>query len=161
MALPTNWNPNHAITAAELEQVLAILRAATVSAQLATAGTTTSTTYVTSLTTSGALSVGFTAPPSGKMLITVGARLWNSTANMHNYMSYNLSGASAFTGGDDEAAILYCDSSTGFPSEAYVQKTTLRTGLVAGGAYTLAAKWKAQGNTLNGANHLLIAQPVQ
>jgi hypothetical protein len=160
MALPTNWNPNHAITAAELEQVLAILRAATVTAQQVNVGTTTSTTYTSTLTGTGGLSVGFTAPPSGKMLITVGARLWNSTNNLHNYISYNLSGASAFTGGDDEAAILFCDASTGFPSEGYTQKTTLRTGLVAGGAYTLTARFKAQGGTMSCANQLLIAQPV-
>jgi hypothetical protein len=126
----------------------------------ATVGPSTSTTYTSTLTTSGTFTLAFTAPLSGKVKITVGARMWNSNANQHNYIAYALSGASTYTESDDDAAILYCDSSTAFPSEAYVEKTTLRTGLVVGGSYTITARYKTQGNTGNWAARLLVAQPV-
>lgn len=149
----TTFSALQKLTAAALEMT-------TVSAQDSTQGTTTSTTYVSSLTTSGGLSLTFTAGLSGKVLITVGARLWNSNPNLHNYMAYALSGASTYTESDNDAAILFCDASTGFPSEAYIQKTTLRTGLTVGGSYTLTARFRTQGSTMNVANRLMIAQPV-
>lgn len=141
------------LTAAQLE-------CATVSIQSSAIGTTTSTTYTSTLTTTGGLTLACVASAAGKLLITIGARLWNSNANMHNYIAYALSGASTYTEVDDDAAILFCDSSTAFPSEAYVQKTTLRTGLVPFGSYTITARFKAQGNTMSCANRLIVAQPV-
>lgn len=136
------------------------LECATVSVQQSAQGTTTSTTYTSTLTGPGGMSLVAVASAAGKLLITIGGRLWNSNPNLHNYMAYALSGAGVYTETDDDAAILFCDASTGFPSEAFIQKTTLRTGLVPFGSYTITARYKAQGFTMNCANRVIIAQPV-
>jgi hypothetical protein len=124
-----------------------------------TTGTTTSTTYVSSLTTSGTLTLNFTAPLSGKVLITVGARMQQSVANRYVRMAYALSGASVYTETDDDAALMAADGSQN--SEASIFKTTLRTGLVAGGSYTVTARHKTNiSGTATFIGRLITVQPV-
>lgn len=122
-------------------------------------GTTTSLTYTSSLTTTGTFTLAFTAPLSGKVLVTVGARMFGNTASRHVYMAYALSGASTYTESDDDSAQQYVDAGGG--GEATVFKTTLRTGLVAGGSYTVTGRYRTQtSGTVSYAGRLIIVQPV-
>lgn len=160
---------NAAVPSSTLSQMCTVLsylysvsvNAVTVMAQDtdSTSGTTTSLTYTNSLTTSGSFAVNFTAPPSGKVLVTVGARMFQSVAGRHVYIAYALSGASAYTQTDDDAAQMFADASVN--SELYTQKTTLRSGLTSGGAYTVTAQYRTQtSGTASFAGRLLIVQPV-
>jgi hypothetical protein len=150
----TTFSALQKLTAAALEMTTVTNREAD-----ATSGTTTSLTYTSSLTTSGTFTLNFVAPLSGKVLITVGARMFQSVAARHVYMAYALSGASTYTESDDDAAIIFADTSQN--SEATIFKTTLRTGLVAGGSYTITARYRTQtSGTASYAGRLLTAQPV-
>lgn len=171
MAVPTipTFGTNGNVPSSSLSQISVVLQyiydqainAATVMTQDtdATSGTTTSLTYTNTLTTSGSFTLNFTAPPSGKVLVTVGARMFQSVAGRHVYIAYALSGASTYTQTDDDSAQMFADASVN--SELYTQKTTLRTGLVAGGAYTATAQYRTQtSGTASYAGRLLVVQPV-
>lgn len=150
----STFNAGQKLTAAQLE-------CTTVANQEAdgTSGTTTSVTYASSLTTSGGFTLAFVAPASGKVLITVGARMFQSVAGRHVYMAYALSGASVYTESDTDAAQLFTDASQN--SEATIFKTTLRTGLTPFGSYTITARFRTQtSGTASFAGRLIIAQPV-
>lgn len=96
-----------------------------------TPGTTTSTTATTALTGTSTVTLGFTAPPSGKILVTITAELQNSAAN-YTTMSFSISGSAGTVAHDDNNG-LYMKGTDPVRASA----TSLVTGLTAGQAGTV------------------------
>ncbi|NWF26953.1 hypothetical protein HW130_11840 [Streptomyces sp. PKU-EA00015] len=122
-------------------------------------GTTTSTSYVETLTgsTGDPTAVAFAAPPSGTVLVTVGARA-NSSAATAAFVSANVRLGTTLTlaAADARAAIVsgtnQCSGSTQFQV----------SGLTAAGAYTatLAYKSAATTSTATFTNRFVTVTPV-
>lgn len=82
-----NTNTNAGASAVEIESV--------------TFGTTTSTTYVTALTTAGTLGVAFVAPPSGKVTIHWGTHIGNTALGGNSYATIHVRTGSSVGSGTD------------------------------------------------------------
>lgn len=135
------------------------LSQAPVSADSAGPVTTTSTTYVDTATV---LSVNFTAPPSGIVLIQVAAEIFNNTVNLHSRMAYRLSGATTYNPADATkdtfSAMVF---SAPVNAENTSSRWSLRTGLTAGGSYTATAQHRTEGSgaTASFRNRTLLVLP--
>ncbi|WP_338698646.1 hypothetical protein V2W30_20940 [Streptomyces sp. Q6] len=120
-------------------------------------GTTTSTAYVEALTGSTATTVTFTAPPSGAVLLTVGARGGSSAATAV-YVSANVKNGTTvvLAAADTRAAIVTGTSACSATTQFQV------TGLTANTAYTatLAYKSAATTSTATFANRFVTVTPV-
>jgi hypothetical protein len=146
----TTFAAGQKLTAASLEM-------ATVSIQgTSTVGSTTSTTYTSSLTTTGGITLAAVASAAGKLKITVGAMLSNGTTGTFNYMAYALSGAGTYTESDADAAEVGVQDIGNY----WCEKTTVRTGLIAFGSYTITGRFRCSGGTMGVFNRLIVAQPV-
>lgn len=122
-------------------------------------GTTVSTTYVETLSTSAdPMSVTFTAPPTGVVIVTVNAVMYNSTAGGSAWMSAVVrQGTTVVSGGADSRAAV--SSGTGRCAPALSFQLT---GLTAGGAYTATGCYRssATANTVTFDNRCLRVDPV-
>lgn len=103
-------------------------------------GTTTSTSFVDALTGATAVTLGFTAPPSGKVMISISAAIKNSGANFSG-VAFRLSGAGARAAVDGEQIFVQGNS------EALVTKENPVTGLTPGGVYTITMQHKVTAGT--------------
>lgn len=121
----------------------------TQSANNSTAGTTTSTSYTDTLTSSGTVSVNFTAPPSGVVSVRIEAALWNSGTN-YTVASFRLSGASTVAASDDNQIYQRSTNEQRHMAESRI------AGLTPGGAYTATMQHKVSAGTGN-YNHRRIA----
>lgn len=101
-------------------------------------GSTTSATYVEALTGSTATTVSFTAPPSGTVLLTVGARISSSAATAC-YASVNVKNGTTtvLAAADTRAAIATGTSALSATTQFQV------TGLVANTTYTATLAYKS------------------
>lgn len=115
-----------------------------------TVGTTTSGTYTDTLSSSGTVTLNFTAPPSGVVDITIEAALWNSSVGFYTVASFRLSGASTVAATDDNQIYQH-----GTNEQRQMGRSRV-SGLVAGGAYTATMQHKVSGGTGN-YNHRRIA----
>lgn len=109
-----------------------------------TSGTTTSTTYVETLTTGDPVTVSFLAPASGQLLVTVGGYLWSSVSGNSSVMSANIrnsAGTIVVTANDNRAALV---NST---SRASVSSQFLVTGLTPGATYTATPAYRSSVTT--------------
>jgi hypothetical protein len=124
-----------------------------------TQGTTSSTTYVETLTgsTGDPTIAAFTAPPSGSVLVSVGARA-NSSAVTACYASANikLSTTTVLAAADARAAIATGTAALSASAQFQV------TGLTAGGAYTATLAYKSglTTSTATFANRFVTVTPV-
>ncbi|GGS86908.1 hypothetical protein [Streptomyces chromofuscus] len=124
-----------------------------------TTGTTTSTAYVETLTgsTGDPTAVSFTAPPSGTVLVSVGAR-GNSSAATSCFVSANVRLGTTVTSAaaDTRAAVVTGTSA----ASAHTQYQL--TGLTVGGAYTatLAYKSAVTTSTATFTNRFVTITPV-
>ncbi|MEV5606821.1 hypothetical protein [Streptomyces sp. NPDC052225] len=107
-----------------------------------TTGTTTSTAYVETLTGATADTVTFTAPPSGAVLIAVGARA-NSSAASATYVSANVKNGTTtvLAAADSRAAIVTGTSAFSASTQFQV------TGLTANTVYTVTLAFKSAATT--------------
>ncbi|GAA2395899.1 hypothetical protein GCM10010420_21800 [Streptomyces glaucosporus] len=125
---------------------------------VATAGTTTSTSYVETLTGStDPLAVSFTAPPSGTVLVTVGARVNSSAATACHLSAVVRLGTTVALGAADArgatgVGTAQCSVSTQFQV----------TGLTAGGTCTATAAYRSAvtSSTATFANRFVTVTPV-
>ncbi|WP_353943394.1 hypothetical protein ABII15_18275 [Streptomyces sp. HUAS MG91] len=121
------------------------------------AGTTTSTAYVEALTGSTATTVTFTAPPSGAVLVTVGARVSSSAATAC-YASANVKSGSTtvLAAADTRAALGTGTSALSASAQFQVTGLTVNTSYTA----TLAYKSGATTSTATFANRFVTVTPV-
>ncbi|MFF3575790.1 hypothetical protein [Streptomyces mirabilis] len=124
-----------------------------------TAGTTTSTAYVETLTgsTGDPTTVTFTAPASGAVLVSVGARISSSAATAcHLSANIRLNTTVALAAADTRAALVVgtnqCSATTQFQV----------TGLTVNGVYTATAAYKSAATTSTAtfANRFITVTPV-
>ena len=124
-----------------------------------TAGTTTSTAYVETLTgsTGDPTTVTFTAPASGAVLVSVGARISSSAATAcHMSANIRLNTTVALAAADTRAALVVgtnqCSATTQFQV----------TGLTVNGVYTATAAYKSAATTSTAtfANRFITVTPV-
>ncbi|MCS0637219.1 hypothetical protein NX801_16425 [Streptomyces sp. LP05-1] len=108
-------------------------------------GYTTSTTYTATLTdraANAANSLTFTVPPSGVVLITLGARMQTSSASVAGWMTFRITrGSTVVWEANDQAAV----TSTGL-NAASASTTTRLYGLTPG-AHTITGMYRAGANT--------------
>ncbi|MGW7056819.1 hypothetical protein [Streptomyces sp. NPDC054887] len=124
------------------------------------AGTTASATYIEALTgsTGDAMAAAFTAPPSGAVLVTVGARISSSVSTGAGYMSMTVKQGTTVTlaTADTRAAVfgggMQCSVSTQFQV----------SGLSGGVAYTATPAYRSSATTSTAtfANRFLRVDPV-
>lgn len=129
-----------------------------------TNGSTTSNTFVNSLTTSGIRGVSFIAPPSGKVLVTGMAGGQNNNANP-TFLSFEVR-----TGGTIGSGTVVLASNENTASEnnssdlnrAYRHKTMgLVTGLTAGTTYNACLTYRGTGaSTFTYQRRIIIVQPL-
>jgi hypothetical protein len=114
--------------------------AASVSVTDATEGTTTSTAYTDTLTSASTLSVNFTAPPSGKVVVALGCAI-ASIPSANSYFAFRLSGASTRAASDTDSV------HTAVAQYTPGSRLVLCSGLTAGGAYTATAQHRTSVGT--------------
>jgi hypothetical protein len=105
------------------------------------AGTTTSTSYTSTLSGTSAVTLAFVAPASGKVIVTISGELQNSGAN-YTTMSFSIGGSAGTVSGDDNNA-LYMHGTDRFRASA----ASLVTGLTAGQSGTITMQHKVTGGT--------------
>lgn len=130
--------------------------AVTVSATDSGDGTTTSTSYTSTLTGVSALTVSFTAPPSGKVKVSIACTYYNTsgTGNAVNF-SFSLSGASTLAASDINSCQTF--SANNMFAGA---RTILVSGLTASGSYTATAQHKTAGATAHFLLRSIVVEPV-
>jgi hypothetical protein len=127
MTTPTTFAAGSKVTAAALNGGEPF----TLSAKDATNGTTASTTYTRGLAGPSAVSIDFVAPPSGKILATVGCTMAGRVGGANVFLSVELSGASAYAANDTDSMHAFSDNSFVGGS-----RVVAISGLTPGGAYT-------------------------
>ncbi|SES20835.1 hypothetical protein [Lentzea albida] len=105
------------------------------------AGTTTSTTYTSTLTGTTAATLAFVAPPSGRIRVTIFAALDNSAAN-YTVASYSISGAAGGVAANDDKQI-YANGT----DEGSRARPTIVTGLTPNAAGLITMEFKVSGGT--------------
>jgi hypothetical protein len=124
-----------------------------------TAGTTTSTAYVETLTgsTGDPTTVTFTAPASGAVLVSVGARISSSAATAcHMSANIRLNTTVALAAADTRAALVVGTNQCSATTQLQV------TGLTVNGVYTATAAYKSAATTSTAAfaNRFITVTPV-
>ncbi|MFD7897495.1 hypothetical protein [Streptomyces sp. NPDC059743] len=124
-----------------------------------TSGTTTSTTFVETLSTGDPVTVSFLAPASGQLLVTVGGYLWSSVANNASVMSAiirNSSGTVSLAASDNRAALVNS------VSRASVSSQFLVTGLTPGATYSATPAYRsgATSNTASFDSRFIRVDPI-
>ncbi|MFE6165579.1 hypothetical protein ACFQ7F_42510 [Streptomyces sp. NPDC056486] len=125
---------------------------------ISTAGTTTSAAYVETLTgATPPLAVTATAPPSGTLLITVGARISNSSANLAYLSASVKQGATVVSAAADTRAAIVGGTNQ---VSSCIQYPV--SGLTPGVTYTFTGAYRsaAAANTATFANRFLTITPM-
>lgn len=117
--------------------------------EVATSQTTVSTAYAALATAGPSIALPF----AGDYLVTLGADMWNTTANNGVLMSYDIGG----TGAVDADATQH-SLTGGEPAPMTHFRTKLKTGLT---AVTLTAKYRAVGGTADFQNRFMGVIPVR
>lgn len=113
--------------------------------------TTTSATFVDLATT---VAVTFVVPPSGKVIVTVGADLWSSS-NGHSWLGYRISGVNTV------AALVNAAARVFGPDGVKSTSVDFQSGLTAGATNTATLQVMTDaGFTASAADKMLIVQPV-
>lgn len=136
---------------------IAATAAAMVAVQSATdtnPGTTTSTTATDTLTGTSTVTQTFTAPPSGKIEVTISAEVVNSGAN-YTTLSFRISGSAGTVAHDDNNA-LYAKGTDAFRGSA----TSLVTGLTPGQTGTVTLSHLVTGGTGTFNRRRILIRPV-
>lgn len=103
-------------------------------------GTTSSTSWTDTISGASPVTLAFTAPPSGKVMIHFKAAAKNSGSNFSG-VNFRLSGAGTRAAVDGEQAFVQGNS------EAVVTADNIVSGLTPGGVYTITMQHKVTGGT--------------
>jgi hypothetical protein len=118
-----------------------------------TAGTTTSTSFTDTLTGAGGVSVAFTAPQSGRVLVLLSGKVSNSGANA-SYLSWRLSGATTVDA-TDEWSLVITGTTVTRAGVSY-----MHSGLTANGSYTCTVQHRVAAGTGTFDDRTLIVVPL-
>lgn len=129
-----------------------------------TDGTTTSTSFVNTLTTTGIRGIAFTAPRSGKVSVSAQALGRNATVAQYALMDFevrtgNVPGSGTLVRAADEntASATYSDAAAS--QHALVVIPTLVSGLTPGDSYNASICYRATGGTAAYNRRKIIVQP--
>lgn len=127
------------------------LRIATSGASAPETGTTTSGTFVTSLTTSGSFGISFVAPPSGIVQVTVKAAAQNNTANGYALLDFQVregatvNAGTIIRGTDDNTAGIIRSGTASL--QTTIMSTDLIFGLTPGSTYNVTLAYQVNPGT--------------
>lgn len=129
-----------------------------------TNGTTTSTSFVNSLTTSGIRGVAFTAPPSGTVLVIGTCGGFNSTVSQYTLTSFEIRAGSTpgsgtvFQASDENTASQFISTAANASGQHSV--VGLVTGLTPAGAYNACLTYRVTANTGTWNRRMIAVIPV-
>lgn len=124
-----------------------------------TSGTTTSTTYVATLTGGTTCGFVFNAPASGEIMIHNKAWFYNNMAGFYSYISYEIRAGSSIGSGTVFQATSDANANLS-GSQVNAQGVPDRvTGLTPGATYNIRQMFKVDGNTGTFLNKILIVVP--
>lgn len=140
-----NWAAGHKPTGDEAQQVAGVANAVAQMGSDAVGGTTTSTTYTSTLTgISVPLSLTFVAYRTA-MVVVVGAFIASLVSNGDQWMAPSVTGTSYYYGPTDADAAFGQLTNNNIGS--YVEKSTVITGLTIGQTYTITPQYRTTAGT--------------
>ena len=131
----------------------AVIKADVKTAETFATETTTSTSY-TNLTTTGP-AVTVTVPASGRVLVMLSVKAWNSIANEGNYMAHAMSGANTSSGSD-----AFLRASGPSTTDAGMTSSIYEVGGLTPGSTTFTAKYRVGGGTGSFAARRIVVIPL-
>lgn len=125
-----------------------------------TAGTTTSTTYTSTLSGAGSVTLAFVTPASGKIWVTETASAKGGTTSIFPAITFAISGAAGTVAASDNNQAFQQAASAGGP-ESTLFRRVLVAGLTPGAAGTITMNYKTTGaGTVTYNNRQLAWEPV-